>query len=80
MKVRCSIEMTFPDREAAGAALKAVSHEGTVGNRSDAKVSVKGGLLKIDIIAEDVVALRASSNAFLRALQAFEAIDKRCNK
>ena len=79
MKTKCFIEMRFPDRNAAKAALRAVSHEGAVGNRSDAKVSVEGDLLKIDISAEDVVALRAASNAFLRALQTFEDIE-RCRK
>ena len=80
MKSRCSIEIRFPDKDAAGAAMKAISHEGSVGNRSDAKVSVKGDLLTVDISAEDVVAMRASSNAFLRALQAFESIEKEVRK
>lgn len=79
MKTKCFIEVGFPDKDAAKAALKAVSHEGSVGNRSGAKVSVAGQSLKIEISAEDVVALRAASNAFLRALQAFEDIE-RCRK
>jgi len=79
MKTKCFIEMGFPDKDAANAALKAVSHEGAIGKRSGAKVSVEGQSLKIEIRAEDVVALRAASNAFLRALQAFEDIE-RCRK
>lgn len=79
MKAKCFIEMEVPDRHAAEAALKAVSHEGAVGNRSKAGLSVKGGSLKIDITAEDAVALRAACNAFMRALQAFEDIE-RCRK
>lgn len=79
MKTKCVIELRFPDGDAAKAAKEAVSHEGSVGNRSGAKLSVEGDSLKVEISAEDVVALRAASNAFLRALQAFEDIE-RCEK
>jgi tRNA threonylcarbamoyladenosine modification (KEOPS) complex Pcc1 subunit len=75
MIARCVIETVFPDADAAKAALSAVSHEGGVGNRSKVLLSQDGGTLRIDISADDVVALRAAANAFLRALQAFEAID-----
>ena len=80
MKARCSIEVRFPDGKKAGAAMEAVSHERGVGSRSEAKMSVKDGTLMIDISAADVVALRASANAYLRALQAIEGIDTRCEK
>ncbi|MEW6748485.1 MAG: KEOPS complex subunit Pcc1 [Candidatus Micrarchaeota archaeon] len=79
MKARCFIEMEFPDGDAAKAALKAVSHEGAIGNRSKAELSTKKNSLRVDISAEDIIALRASCNAFMRALQAFEDIE-RCRK
>ncbi|MFH0736978.1 MAG: KEOPS complex subunit Pcc1 [Candidatus Micrarchaeota archaeon] len=80
MKARCSIAAVFPDDKSAGAAMEAVSHEGGVGSRSDAKLSVKDRTLNIEISATDVVALRASANAYMRALAAIEGIDTRCEK
>lgn len=74
MRARCSMEFTFPDRDTAEAAAKAVSHEGGAGGRSRARLSHRGSTLVLDIEADDVVALRAAANAFLRALQVFEAI------
>ncbi|MEW6036512.1 MAG: KEOPS complex subunit Pcc1 [Candidatus Micrarchaeota archaeon] len=75
MKARCSIEVRFPDGKRAEAAMKAVSHEGGVGSRSGTIISREGGILRMDVDAEDVVAMRAALNAYLRALQAFEAIE-----
>ncbi len=74
---RFHLEVEFPDHAAAEAACKAVSHEGDVGNRSSAKISAKGSRLELEIEAADVVALRATANACLRALQVFEDIEKR---
>jgi tRNA threonylcarbamoyladenosine modification (KEOPS) complex Pcc1 subunit len=75
MKARCSIEVRFPDGKSADAAMKAISHEGDVGSRSGTKISREGGILRMDVDAEDIVAMRAALNAYLRALQAFEAMD-----
>ena len=74
MKAKCSMEFAFPDDKRAEAAAKAVSHEGDVGNRSTVKITRKGSTLTLEIDAKDVVALRATANAFLRALQVFEGI------
>jgi len=38
----------------------------TPGHRSSARVSCKGRILQVNIKAEDIVALRAASNTFLR--------------
>jgi len=76
MKVNCSIETKFPSEEKAKAALSAISHEKDVGARSNAEARVSGKKLTITIEADDVVALRASMNAYMRALQVFEGIDK----
>ena len=65
----------FQDENAAGAAVKAISHEGEIGNRSKTRITKKGSILTIEIEAQDVVALRATANACLRALQVFESID-----
>jgi len=76
MKAKCSMEFAFPDDKRAEAAAKAVSHEGDVGNRSTVKITRKGSTLTLEIDAKDVVALRATANAFLRALQVFEGVAK----
>ena len=74
--IKANIECEFRSPEAAKAAVKAVSHEGKVSNRANVKVSENGKILNIHIQANDVVALRASANAYLRALQIFEGINE----
>lgn len=76
MKARCAIEVAFPDRSAAEAALGALSHEGDIGSRSATKMARKENTLTLDIEADDIVALRATANACLRALQVFEGVEK----
>jgi len=76
MKSRCVIEVVFPDGKAADAARISVSHEGDVGNRSKTSVETAGNTLKLGIEADDIVALRASVNAYLRAFQVFEGVAK----
>lgn len=76
MTMKCRIEAGFPDEKSLQAALAALSHEGNAGGRSSAKLSGRGRMLAIEIEAQDVVALRAAANAYLRALQVFEGIEK----
>lgn len=76
MKAKCAMEVIFPEGKAAESAAAAMSHEGGVGTRSATKVAVDGASLRVEIEAEDVVALRAAANACLRALQAFESVEK----
>ncbi len=74
MKSSSVMEFVFPDAKSAEAAAKAISHEGSVSNRSSSKIEQKDNILRIEIEAQDVVALRATSNAFLRALQVIEEV------
>jgi tRNA threonylcarbamoyladenosine modification (KEOPS) complex Pcc1 subunit len=66
----------FPDGKSLDAALKAISHEGNVGGRSATRMSKKARTLRLEIEAQDVVALRAAANACLRALQVVEKIEE----
>jgi len=75
MKAECKIEVEFKDQKKLDAALKALSHEGSIGNRSKSEYSRVNNNLKIIIRAEDIVALRATVNAYLRALQTIESIE-----
>jgi len=76
MKLKCNLHMKFPDAKACDAAVKAASHEGNIGSRATSKILKKDKGLVIEIEAEDVVALRATANAYLRALQVFESIEE----
>ena len=80
MKSKCLMEVEFPDIKAVGAAAKALSHEGKVGARSKSRVTKKKKILAIEIAAGDVVALRATANSYLRALQVFENIHRGVRK
>ena len=77
MRAKCLIEVIFPDSKAVDAAIVAISHEGEIGNRSKTKITKKDSKLVLEIDADDIVALRASANAFMRALTVFEGIEKR---
>lgn len=73
--MKCLIEASFPDAEAAQAAMASVSHERNAGGRSAAKVGCRGNVLAISIEAEDAVALRAAANAYMRALAVFMELE-----
>ncbi len=77
MRARCLIEVEFQDSASAESALKAISHEGDIGNRSRVKMGKEGGRLELKIDADDVVALRAAANALLRGLQAVEGVEEK---
>ncbi len=74
MKATCRIEIEFPDPEAAA---KAVSHEGGLTERSSAKIEIGEKKLVLTVEAQDVVALRATVNAYMRAFQVFEGIEEK---
>jgi tRNA threonylcarbamoyladenosine modification (KEOPS) complex Pcc1 subunit len=76
MIMRCKLEIALPQENAAEAAAQAVSHEGSVGSRARSKVTRRDKTLLIEIEADDVVALRATANAYLRALQTVESIEE----
>lgn len=73
--MKCLIEMEFPDSKKADAAVKALSHEGNANGRSKVKIDKNENAIAIEIIADDVVAMRATANTYLRSLQIFENIE-----
>ncbi len=75
METNCTIEVVFPDAKSLNAAHVALSHEKDVSNRSKVTFIKKAKTIEIKISAKDIVALRASANACLRALQVFEGIE-----
>jgi tRNA threonylcarbamoyladenosine modification (KEOPS) complex Pcc1 subunit len=75
MKAKATLEMIFPSEIALDAAALAVSHEGGLSERSKASLTKKGNSLIITIEAKDIVALRSTTNAYLRALQAIEGVE-----
>lgn len=72
MECSGSLEFVFPSAKDAGNALSALGHEDST-NRSRAEVFARGKTLRIEIRAEDTVALRAHINSFLRQLKVIEA-------
>jgi len=69
------MEFEFPDQKTVNAVKAAISHEGDVG-RAKTKINENNNTLMINIESEDVVALRATANAYLRALQVIEEVRK----
>lgn len=65
------IKVHFPDKESAAAASTAISNE-QFKKRVTSTVMVRGRSVVVDVVADDVVALRAALNSYLRLLQAIE--------
>lgn len=76
MKTEGTINIEFHDENSARAAEKALSHEGAIGSRSFSGVKREGKKIRVKIVADDVVAMRATLNAFMREFQVFEGIEK----
>ncbi len=77
MGVEFSIRIccTYKDEKKAEAAETAIAHEGKIG-RAETKISREKNTLEIIINSRDIVSLRATANAFLRALSVFEEVDR----
>ena len=74
MKGKSRMEVKFDSEAGAKAALSALKQEEEFKKRSISKVTAVGSSIIIEVNAEDVVALRATANSYLRALQAMEAV------
>ena len=74
MKAECKIRIEFDSVREADAVLSALKQEEEFKKRSVSKVNVEGNALSVEIIADDMVALRATANSYLRYLQAINSI------
>lgn len=74
--ISAEITVRFRDRKTAGAAFRSLACEGNVSGRCRSETRLGGDAVRISAHADDVVALRATLNGFLRALQVFEGIEK----
>ncbi len=72
MECSGSLEFVFPSQKEAENALSALGHE-EFAKRARAQVSVRGKTLRVEIRAEDAVALRAHLNSCLRQIKVIEA-------
>lgn len=78
MRCDASIKAVFADADAAKAvAVSLQGIESPAKKRNDSTILVDGKNIIIKISADDVVALRASVNGYLRQLQAIESLGVR---
>lgn len=68
------IKVSFPTKKAAEDAKKALKKEINRNKRFSSKITLKNKLLIITVEGEDMVALRATANSFLRYLQVIEQL------
>ncbi|MDD2655293.1 MAG: KEOPS complex subunit Pcc1 [Candidatus ainarchaeum sp.] len=66
--------MGFPDQKSAEDALRALKGEGEKGGRFSSRASRAGREVVVEAECADVVALRATLNAYLRYLQVIEGV------
>ena len=70
------MSFVLKDEKQAEAVLLALKHEEDFKKRSISNVSQKGKEIIISVESDDVVALRASLNAYLRDIQIVQGIEK----
>jgi tRNA threonylcarbamoyladenosine modification (KEOPS) complex Pcc1 subunit len=74
--MKAKLTFTFPSSKAAGDALAALQQETEFKRRARASLFQKGRDLIIKINADDIIALRATVNAYLRGIQVIKAIER----
>ncbi len=74
MRNSAEITVEVPLEEAEGI-ISALEKENSSQKRFSSKISMKGGKLTIRIEADDIVALRATVNSYLRYLQTMESVE-----
>ena len=75
MKVESIVRVTMNDHQKASAVLEALKHEEEFKKRAISNIKLEKNTIIINIIGEDVVAVRAALNAYLRDLQVFDGIN-----
>lgn len=75
MRGSCRLRVLFPDEGSAENALRSLKGEEEFRRRVESRVSRDGKELVVDADGADIVALRATLNAYLRYLQAIEGIE-----
>ena len=74
--MKASLEIEFGSPKQAQHAVKALEQETEFKKRGGSKIAAKGSELHVAIETEDIVALRATLNSYLRLLQIIKGIDK----
>ncbi len=75
MKNKAQLSFVFKDEKQAQAVLAAIKHEEDFKKRSISNVIQKGKEILISVESDDIVALRASLNAYLRDIQIVEGVE-----
>jgi tRNA threonylcarbamoyladenosine modification (KEOPS) complex Pcc1 subunit len=75
MRASGRINASFPDERSAEGALRALKGEAEASRRVNSRVFREGKELVVEAEGTDIVALRATLNAYLRYLQTMEGIN-----
>lgn len=76
MKCNLTIKISLADERLANATAKALEGvESELKKRTLSNISINNKTVVLKIISDDVVALRASVNGYLRQLQAIESVE-----
>lgn len=70
------LKTKFSSKEAAENAKKSLERETNTNKRFSSKIYIENTTLVVEIEGEDMVALRATTNSFLRYLQVIEQLEK----
>jgi len=79
-RARCELQVLFADAKEAADAAALVKREAAFKKRGTAKVSIKNRALTIEIKADDLAAMRAMLNTYMRTLQVAEAAGRAVEK
>ncbi|NYZ61074.1 hypothetical protein H0O01_05255 [Candidatus Micrarchaeota archaeon] len=75
MRASGRIKAAFPDERSAEGALRALKGEAEASRRINSRVFRERNEVVVEAEGTDIVALRATLNAYLRYLQTIEGID-----
>lgn len=75
MKGSIKLEIEFPTKKSAEDAKTALERETNTNKRFSSKIKIQNKQLLITVEGEDMVALRATANSFLRYLQVIEKLE-----
>ena len=71
-----TLSLSFSSLSSAKAAYDALFAEADFSHRGGSKVKLEGKTVRVEILADDPVSLRASLNSYLRLMQIIKTVEK----
>ncbi|MCX6770104.1 MAG: KEOPS complex subunit Pcc1 [Candidatus Micrarchaeota archaeon] len=77
---KASLSLTFPTLSSSKAAYDALLSESEFSHRGHSRVRMAGKTVVIEVVADDLVSLRASLNSYLRLMHIIKSVDEKTSE